>query len=181
MTLFIFVEEPSMRETLHILLPKLGLADADIKIVTHQGKSDLDRSWRRKLPAWNVPGDKFLILRDNDGGDCAELKQELLSVAIDCGKQDCTTVRIVCQELEAWFLGDRDALVQAGYVKERSNPKELREPDTHLKPSETLARWKRGRQKVSGAKEIAQHMNPDANLSPSFNHAINSIRVTASE
>ena len=165
-----------MEATLEILLPKLGVDPTTVQIITHQGKTDLDRSWRRKLPVWNVPDTNFMILRDNDGGDCLRLKRELLQIAIDCDKAAKTSVRLVCQELEAWFIGDRDALIAAGYLRKRSNPRELRNPDAHSKPSEILARWKRGRQKILGAREIAEHMNPGQNSSPSFNHAMQSIR-----
>lgn len=177
MMLVIFVEEPSMAETLKILLPKLGIQAHQFQIVTHQGKSDLEKSWRRKLPAWNVPDTNFLILRDNDGGDCLNLKQSLHEVAVQCGKHGRTSVRIVCQELEAWFLGDREALVQAGYLKQKARPKELEKPDSHLKPSTILTRWKSDRQKVSGAREIAEYMDPDHNQSTSFNHAMHAIRA----
>lgn len=179
MKLVIFVQEPSMKETLDVLLPKLNINAGEVTIVTHQGKSDLDKSWRRKLPVWNTPETTFMILRDNDAGDCKALKERLLSVAKDCGKQDRVIVRIVIQELEAWFLGDREALVQAEYISATANPRELREPDSHQKPSKILSRWKRGRQKVSGARDIAQFMDPDNNCSPSFNHVITSLREFA--
>ena len=176
MSLVVFVEEASMEATLNELIPKLELDGSQIQIVTHQGKTDLDASWRRKLPVWNTPNTRFLILRDNDGGDCIALKTSLEEVAENCGKADIATVRIVCQELEAWFLGDRMALVKAGYINEKRNPRELRDPDSHAKPSEILSRWKKGRQKVAGAREIAKHMDPIENTSVSFGHAINSIR-----
>lgn len=179
MTLVVFVEEASMEAALRVLIPKIGVCPSNVQIVTHQGKSDLDASWRRKLPAWNTPGTRFMILRDNDGGDCQDLKNNLAQVARNCGKEDVSCVRVVCQELEAWFLGDKQALIDAGYITQRSKPRELRDPDSHRKPSETLLRWKKSHQKVMGAREIAKHMDPERNNSPSFNHAMRSIRRLA--
>jgi hypothetical protein len=178
-TLVIFTEEASMKTTLEAILPRAGVELERVLILEHQGKSSLESSWRKKLPNWNAPDTWFLVLRDADGGDCHARKRDLMKVAEDCGKEDRVSVRIVCQELEAWFLGDPEALVQAGYLVEGKSPKELRNPDGHRKPSEILSRWKPGRQKVSGAREIAQKMNPDANTSPSFNHAVSAIRSLA--
>ena len=169
-----------MKATLEVLLPKLGVTIDRVQILSHQGKSDLEASWRRKLPNWNTLGVSFLILRDADGADCVDRKATLSEVASHCGKTDVCKVRIVCQELEAWFLGDADALRAAGYLKQNQNPKELREPDLLVKPSHILARWKPGRQKVAGAVEIAKHMEPQRNTSPSFRHTMEAIKQLAS-
>lgn len=165
-----------MKKTLETLLPKLGVTKDHVLILEHQGKSDLEESWRRKLPRWNTPGDRFLILRDADGGDCRSLKNQLLQVAEQCDKQDRVSVRIVFQELESWFLGDAQALRSAGYLKPDQNPAQLRNPDKRLKPSDLLNRWKPGHGKISGAQAIARHMNPDNNTSTSFGHTIRTIR-----
>lgn len=176
MKLVVFTEEESMKVTLQILLPKIGVSIDDVLILSHQGKSDLERSWRLKLRSWSDPNTNFLILRDADGADCLARKAELTKVAAECGKEARATVRIVCQELEAWFLGDPEALRNADYGLPQANPAQLREPDSHLKPSEILSRWKPGRQKVSGAREIATYMDPTINTSPSFYHAMKSIK-----
>ena len=66
------LEEPSMRVLLDAWLPRLfpGWVDGEhFQCVPHEGKSDLDRSIPRKLAAWRIPGDRFVIVRDNDNTD----------------------------------------------------------------------------------------------------------------
>ena len=43
--------------------------------VSHEGKNDLEKSIPRKLRAWREPGVRFVIIRDNDGGDCRRVKE----------------------------------------------------------------------------------------------------------
>ena len=95
-----------MSETIKVLLPKLGLSQKDVTLITHDGVSELERSLPKKLKAWRDPAARFLVLRDNDGGDCVARKRKLADIATGAGRGDRTVVRIVCQELEAWFLGD---------------------------------------------------------------------------
>ena len=92
-------------------------------IIYHQGKSDLERSYPRKMREWREPGVRFIILRDNDGADCVVLKQKLVSLVPANSPE--YLVRIVCQELEGWLLGDMDA-VAAAYSR-RSQTPELQE------------------------------------------------------
>lgn len=178
MTLVIFVEEESMKVALDQLIPKLGLNVSSIQILPHHGVQDLERSVRNKLPIWNAPDTSFLIIRDNDSGDCKARKESLMKIVRDAGKDNTTTVRIVCQELEAWFLGDPIALEAAGYLAKGKRPQSVRgNPDEIRKPSETLARLsKKGPWKVIRASEIARHMNPENNNSVSFKHTMTSLK-----
>ena len=181
MTLVIFVEEESMKVTLEILVPKLGLDASQIRILPHQGVQDLERSVRNKLPNWNTPNTSFLILRDNDNGDCAVRKERLAAMARNAGKAANTTVRIVCQELEAWFLGDPVAQETAGYLQQGSRPNSVRgNPDSLAKPSEVLTRLSnKGPGKVMRASDIAPHLDANNNRSVSFNHTVASLRCLA--
>lgn len=67
------VEEASIRNLLNGLLPRL-YPDLTFICLAHEGKSDLEKSIPRKLRAWREPGVRFVILRDNDGGDCVRPK-----------------------------------------------------------------------------------------------------------
>ena len=100
-----------MRDLLYGLLPRL-YPDLTFLCLVHEGKSDLEKSIPRKLRAWREPGVRFVVLRDNDGDDCMHLKQKLARICQESGRAD-TLVRIVCQELEAWYLGEPDALADA--------------------------------------------------------------------
>ncbi len=59
------LEEPSMKHLLDALLPRLA-PGMDFLCVPHEGKNDLECSIPRKLMAWNEPGTRFVIVRDND-------------------------------------------------------------------------------------------------------------------
>ncbi len=54
-----------------------------------------------------------IVLVDSDSKDCTELKKELLALLDKCIPAPRTLFRIAIEELEAWFLGDRHALLSA--------------------------------------------------------------------
>lgn len=171
--LVFLLEEPSMHEFLRVWLPR---AFPDLReyehflCVPHEGKSDLDKSIPRKLAAWQVPGDRFVILRDNDNANCIDLKARLKQSAIDLGKPD-TLIRLVCQELESWYLGDLAAVAAAfdtPRIDTAKHRKRFAEPDEWQKPSAEIARLAPAFQKRSGARRIAAHMTSETNRSHSF-------------
>jgi hypothetical protein len=81
------LEEPSMKVLLEALLPRLypGLS---FQCVPHEGKQDLDKSIPRKLRAWNEPGVRFCVIRDNDGADCLALKRRLAALCAEAGRPE---------------------------------------------------------------------------------------------
>ena len=163
------LEEASMRDLLVGLLPRL-YPDMIFMYLAHEGKSDLEKSIPRKLRAWREPGVRFVILRDNDGDDCVRLKRRLVQSCQQAGRPD-TVVRIVCQELEAWYLGEPDALADA-FGNERlrgiGRQARFRDPDTVQQPSEAIRRLVPGFQKVSGARTMASFLSREGNRSKSF-------------
>ncbi len=170
-----------MYETLTRVVEKMNLNGVLTKIVTHQGVQDLERSLRIKLPNWNTPDTGFLILRDNDNGDCFARKQHILKIVNDAGKSEVTKVRIVCQELEAWFLGDAEALEKAGYLKAGKRPKSVRgNPDEKPEPTALLDKITQPDVgKVGRAKKISPYLAIDRNLSTSFANTVSAIRELA--
>ena len=163
------LEEPSMRDLLEVLLPRL-FPDMLFLCLAHEGKSDLEKSIPRKLRAWREPGVRFVVLRDNDGADCVQLKQRLLQSCQTAGRGDIL-VRIVCQELEAWYLGDPDALADA-FGNERlrgiGRKARFRDPDAVQKPSKAIEKLVPGFQKGSGARTMANFLSREQNRSKSF-------------
>lgn len=163
------VEERSMAAFLDIWM-KQAFPDVPFKCVPHEGKSDLLKSIPRKLKAWREPGVHFVVIIDNDRCDCEELKARLLKSCRDGGREDAL-VRIACQELEAWYLGDPDALAAAfgdqSLLDSLRKPR-FRNPDTLSKPSNELARLVPAFQKVSGARAVARYINRERNTSASF-------------
>lgn len=171
--LVFLLEEPSMKSLLEALLPRLfpgWVVGQHFLCVPHEGKNDLDRSIPRKLSAWNIPDDRFVIVRDNDNVDCLALKAQLSAVCQQHGRPD-TLVRLVCQELEAWYLGDLQALAQAFSLPKVQAPavrKRFKDPDTWQKPSVEVRRLVPSFQKVSGARAMGQVLGLDGNASKSF-------------
>ena len=88
------LEERSMRILLEGLLPRL-LPGLQFVCIPHEGKQDLEKSIPRKLRAWNEPGARFVVVRDNDIGDCRVLKKRLTTLCTLAGRWD-TLVRIPC-------------------------------------------------------------------------------------
>ena len=161
-----------MGETLRYLLPKLYpdfLENEHWLIINHQGKSDLERSYPRKMTHWGEPRIRFIILRDNDGADCHVLKQSLIAKVPD--NPPPNSMRIVCQELEGWLLGDMEA-VAAAYPQatRHSNFKSLskKDPDTFNNASELLKDLTGTGVKIERASRIAEKMRPLTNRSTSF-------------
>ena len=163
------LEEESMKVLLEGLLPRI-FPELIFQCIHHEGKSDLEKSIPRKLRAWREPGVRFVVLRDNDGTDCIFLKQRLLKVCSDAGRKD-TLVRIVCEELEAWYLGEPDALAEAfndEKLRGIGRKAKFRKPDDVQKPSDDLKRLVPEFQKVGGARAMADHLSRKRNKSPSF-------------
>lgn len=169
-----------MKELLEGLLPRIvpGLIpNQTFLCVTHDGKSDLERSVPRKLRAWREPGVRFVVVRDNDGGDCLALKASLLATCRQAGRDD-TLVRIVCQELEAWYFGEPEALAEAFEGRDLSRlPRQARwhDPDALPRPAQLLAELVPEFQKLSGARRLASRLTRERNRSPSFHAFVDGV------
>ena len=171
MTKLVFlVEEPSMADLLEHLLPRL-FPELQFQCVPHEGKSDLAKSIPRKLRAWREPGVRFIVMRDQDGADCRTVKDQLVALCHGAGRGD-VLVRVVCRELEAWYIGEPEALVGAfpsagGRVQRELHRQKFRNPDEVVKPSETVARLIPEFQKRRGAISMARFLSRN-NRSHSF-------------
>lgn len=169
--LVFMVEEKAMLVTLNVILPKILPPNFAFQIIKHEGKSDLKKSIPRKLRAWNEPCVSFVVLRDNDNAVCEEIKNKIQGICEKAGRPD-TLIRIVCQTLESWFLGDMAALAAAFNQPKIAayNAKAMfRDPDGLGNPSEEIGKIIPGYQKVSGARKVASYLNLDRNCSTSFN------------
>jgi len=167
--LVFLVEEKSMKVLLDGLIPR-AFPSTEFICVPHEGKQDLEKSIPRKLKAWREPGARFVVVRDNDNGDCRALKARLVGLCADTGRTD-VLVRIACQELEAWYLGDPDALAVAfedESLRALGRRERFRDPDAVVGASEALAQAVPAFHKVSGARVMARHLNLTENRSGSF-------------
>ena len=176
------LEERSMAILLERLLPRL-FPNMQFRCVPHEGKKDLQRSIPRKLRAWGEPGVRFVVVCDNDGGDCIALKESLKNLCKQGNRED-TLIRIVCQELEAWYFGEPDALADAYNDESLRNigrRSRFREPDRIQKPSAQLRQIAPQFQKISGARSMAAHLSKERNRSTSFHTFLTGIERLIAE
>ena len=163
------VEERSMKTLLDGLLPRL-IPGRSFICIPHEGKQDLEKSIPRKLKAWREPGARFVVVRDNDGGDCRALKQRLVGLCNDAECQNAL-VRIICQELEAWYFGEPAAMAQAfenPMLKGIGNKARYRDSDAIVQPSREIVKLVPEFQKISGARKMAARLSREGNHSRSF-------------
>ena len=170
------LEDRSMKVLLDGLLPRI-FPDLQFLCLSHEGNQDLEKSIPRKLRAWQEPGVRFVVIRDNDGGECDALKDRLQGLCSE-GRREDSLVRIACQEIEAWYLGEPQALAQA-YNDESlrgiGNTARYRDPDAVQRPSDELSRIAPAFQKVSGARLVAKLLSRERNRSRSFHVTIDGI------
>lgn len=179
MMLVFMLEEPSMKELLTGLLPRMLPPDVAYKLIPHEGKSDLEKSIPRKLRAWRTPNTRFVIIRDQDSGDCIAIKQRLVALCRGTGHAEVHVV-IACRELEAWFIGNLKAVAEI-YAKpalaDLQNKAKYREPDQIGSPSRELTALVPGYGKVDGARRMGPHLPLEGSCSPSFNYFIRKVKA----
>ncbi|MDX8409611.1 MAG: DUF4276 family protein [Mariprofundales bacterium] len=174
------LEEPSAKEMLKGVLPRMLPDDVKITYIIFEGKQDLEKQLERKLKGWQQANTTFLVMRDQDSGDCVAIKQALLAKVQRSGKSLVTCVRIACHELESFYLGDLPAvelgLALTGLSRKQKNHK-YRQPDTLANAADELARITNQRyQKVAGSREIGRYLRIDgSNRSHSFNALLHGV------
>ncbi len=149
------------------LLPSLRLDDT-LFVIAFDGKADLRKRLRSRLRAW-PEHTSFIVMRDNDGGDCKAIKADFVAICADAGRPDAV-VRIVCQALEAWYFGDPVAVAEAfGDPKfvEAAGKSAYRDSDAIVNPHSELKKHV-PYQKVSGSRVLAAHLDPERSRSGSF-------------
>lgn len=180
--LVFLLEEPSMKHLLQALLPRL-IPELNFLCVPHEGKTDLERSIPRKLLAWKEPGTRFVIVRDNDNGDCRRIKERLRELCIRGGHPEAL-IRLPCQELEAWYLGDLNALADA-YTCPRlarlAAKAKYQNPDAIPKPAAEIEKLIPEFQKQTAARRMGARLSGERNCSRSFQVFLASVYRLAAE
>jgi hypothetical protein len=120
-----------------------------------------------------------VVLMDVDREDCLDLKRYLLSLK---PRPSNTKFRIAVEELESWFLADRDAIRRA-FPRARLDRIPNGPPDQVIGAWECLARVLRmdpakvtGVEKTEWAQAIAPHLDLDNPPSPSLRAFIEGLR-----
>lgn len=141
----IIVEEASMAEALRHLMPRILNNRGRWKPVQMRNKQDLLKKLPSRLRAYRKRIDngedlRIIVLVDQDSDDCIELKRRLEEMAREArlftktapdqdGKFKVVN-RIVIEELEAWFIGDVEALKAAFNSLRKANfPGSFNNPD----------------------------------------------------
>ena len=190
MHVLFFVEEPSAEAALTNLLPRLLPEQATFQSIVFQGKNDLLNNLEARLrgyASWLPIDWRIVVLVDEDRQDCIQLKSQLEDAAKSAGLVSkglaaggCFQIlnRIVVEELEAWFIGDVEALRQVYpcIPVSLAQRQKFRDPD-HVPGGtwealeaalQTCGYYPAGYPKVDAARKISLFMDPARNRSYSF-------------
>ncbi len=176
------LEEPSADVMIKIILPKILPQDINLeKSIVFDGKQDLEKNIEIKLKRWQKPDTVFLILRDQDSGDCVKIKKEIIDKIQKSGKASVSIVRIACHELESFYLGDLDAVEKGfniNHLAKKQKNKIFRNPDHLANAKQELKKLTNNNyQPIAGSRALAEHLKLDGtNKSTSFNNLLNGIK-----
>ncbi len=199
----ILVEDSSGQKLLDTLLPKLlGQQGSPHtwRVRSYRGVGRIPRNLNSKadptkrilldqLPRLlqgygKTPGiDAVVVVLDTDKRNCVEFLAELKAFVKQCNPVPQTLFRLAIEEVEAWYLGDKKALMKAyprakadvlkGYVQDSvCNTWELLADAVYSGGSKAIKKsgWPLpGQVKHDWAEKIGPSLDPDRNDSPSFN------------
>jgi hypothetical protein len=203
MRLHFLVEGPSEVDFLNLWLPRFLPSGHSYKVYPHRGKGKLPidptgppdprqqgllDQLPAKLRAWSKvfdsTTDRVVVLVDLDADDCHDLKQQLLALLHSCDPKLTVKFRLAIEELEAFYLSDRQA------IKHAFSRAKLYKMETYTQDS-ICGTWELF-QDVIGAESDdkrtwAQAMGPvlttdwQANPSPSFRQFCRAVLLLAGE
>lgn len=132
------------------------------------------------------PGiDAVVVVLDTDKDNCTELLSDIKTLVNTVNATNKTLIRLAIEEMEAWYFGDRAALLKA-WPKAKINVLNQYKQDSvcgtwerladaiYKDGSAALIRKKKageinpGELKCKWAEQIGPLLNPDNNISPSF-------------
>ena len=205
----VLVEDSSGKKLLELLLPRIlgqhGLSHT-WRLHSYKGSGHIPKGLSanadpakrfllEQLPRLlqgygKTPGiDAVVVVLDADKRDCQAFLEELKSVANACRPAPNTLFRLAIEEVEAWYLGDRDALLRA-YPKAKREVLDRYLQDSACSTWELLADvvypggsaaiqkagWPLpGQVKHEWAENIGPHMSLNGNFSPSFNKLLDGL------
>lgn len=176
--LVFLLEEPSAKAMLEGLIPRVVPLGTACRYLVFDGKQDLEKQMVRKLRGYLVPDAAFIVIRDQDSGDCRTIKDRLRQLCNQAGRSNAI-IRIACRELESWYLADLPALAVAYGQPELSRLSErslFRVPDDIVTPSSELKRLLPAYQKIDGSRRMGRLLDPDNRRSGSFALLVSTIR-----
>ena len=172
------LEEPSAKAMLEGLLPKLLPETVRCRYIVFEGKQDLEKQLIKRLQGYRTPHAALVVLRDKDAEDCLQIKKRLTKKCQEGGRPE-SLVRIACNELESWYLGDLLAVEVSlgvkGLAKHQNYPP-YDHPDKIVSPAKRLRSIVPAYQKIGGSRKIGPKLRPDTNLSHSFGVFVSGVR-----
>ncbi len=168
------LEEPSMKYMLEGLLPRMNLKFEPVFRVC-EGKQDLKLRLYSLLKANPDPGVFFIVMRDKDQDDCIAVKNDLCGIAQETGRN--FRVRIVCRELESWYLAQLDAVkkIHSWKPPKSNNGKKYKNPENS--GADELKKYTKGQyMKTSSSRSLGRLLDPDSTNSKSFQVFIQTLR-----
>jgi hypothetical protein len=177
--LVFFLEEPSAQDFLQSVLPRILPAHITPHFIVFEGKQDLEKRLVLRMKHWLRPNSQFIVMRDQDSGDCKVIKTNLKRLCQVAGKPRAV-VRIACRELETFFAGDWQAVATAynrPALATHARKAKYRDPDLLGSPSVEIKKIIPTYQKREGARTISPHLDFERNTSHSFRVLIESIQT----
>lgn len=173
-----------MEEVLKVILPKIlpeqWKLNQNVFLRVHEGKSDLQKSIPKKIRAYAYHPVEIgvVVLHDQDTADCHVLKEKLLTLCNQPNTNIKSLVRIVCRELEAWYIGDMLA-IQKAYphfqARRYQNKSKFRNPDS-CNAKDELKRILPELKQIGSACLIAPHLDIENSRSNSFKQLVSGIK-----
>ena len=200
----ILVEDASGELLLGSLLPKILGKNGDShtwRTHAYRGIGRLPKDLRGKTDPWkrilldqlprifagyakSLPStdSAVVVVVDLDDRDCIGFKQELLQIQKRCYPRPRVLFRLAIEEMEAWLLGDRNAIVKA-FPRAKMHVLHSYRQDSICGTWETLADTlfpggspalkaegypRIGEEKCKWASLVGPHLDVEANLSPSL-------------
>jgi hypothetical protein len=198
----ILVEDSSGRKLLEILLPKVLGDNGSVhtwRLHSYKGvgripgKLSSKNDPSKRILLENLPRilrgygrasgvDAVVVVLDSDKRNCKVFLKELQKMRAACGRIPTTLFRLAIEEMEAWYLGDREALLKA-YPRVRNDVLTRYTQDSLCDTWELLADaihpggvkaikdngWPLpGQLKHEWAEQIGPWLDIDRNVSPSF-------------
>jgi hypothetical protein len=160
------VEDYSMRKFFEGFLPRLGFEESLFEIKHHRGKEDLISHLNKIIPSLSKRAQQIIVIIDQDKQDCVALKNKIKEKMVRCVCE--YKIRIACYELEAWFLGDMEAIAKCSPRFKASSfqgKKKYRDIDNIEKPSSVIEKivpdWK---DKYASKPQFAETIAPFVSL-----------------
>lgn len=176
--LVILLEEPSAKEMLTSLIPRID-SSIQFRCIPFQGKQDLEKNITRKLKLYQNKEASFLIIRDQDSADCHTVKDKLIKLCQASGRTSYK-VRILCHELETVYLADLYAVEQGlnlHSLSKRQNESHFQNPDNFPNPKQKLKEITHNNyQDIAGSKSISPFLDISNTRSSSFKNLLDAIK-----